>query len=98
MKVREQTFRTGKVKTQRGHGGGNYGGSERDKVRKAYYREKTMLTVPSGAQTHLSFLLLPQSLSGCSFFTAAFTPQSSPLLFALKNYEDKEDISNMATR
>lgn len=56
-----------------------------------------MLTVPNGAQTHLPLLLLPQSLSGCSFFTTAFTPQSSPLQFALKNYKDKVDISNMAT-
>lgn len=79
-------FRTeGEVKTRTGFWG-NDGTNQREKVRMAYYRAKTMLTVPSGAQTHLPLLLLPQSLSGCSFFTAAFTPQSSPLQFALKNY------------
>lgn len=69
------------------------GANKRDEGRMAYYRAKTMLTVPSGAQTHLSLLLLPQSLSGCSFFTTAFTPQSCPLPFALKIYKDKVDIS-----
>lgn len=60
-------FRTeGEVKTQGGYEGAN----KRNKVRMAYYRAKTMLTVPSGAQTHLPLLLLQLSLSGCSFFTA----------------------------
>lgn len=63
-------FRTeGEVKTRGGYEGDGVA-NKRDKVRMAYYRAKTMLTVPSGAQTHLPLLLLPQSLSGCSFFTA----------------------------
>lgn len=75
-------FRTeGEVKTRRG-GSGEMTGQIR-RTRMAYYRAKTMISVPSGAQTHLPLLLLPQSLSGSSFFTAAFTPQSSPLQFAL---------------
>lgn len=83
MKVREQTLGQ-KERWRWGYGGGNDGANKRDEGRMAYYRAKTMLTVPSGAQTHLPLLLLPQSLSGCSFVIAAFTPQSSPLQFVLE--------------
>lgn len=86
----------GEVKTRRGHGGNEK--TDEDKVRMTYYRAQTMLTVPSGAQTHLSLLLLPQSLSGCYFFQAAFTPTSSPIILPFKNYKDTVDISNMAAR
>lgn len=47
--VYEQDFRTeGEVRTQRGYGGNDE--TKMDKVRMVYYRAKTVLTVPSGAE------------------------------------------------
>lgn len=80
MKVREQTL--GQEERWRHREGMEEMANKNGKLKKAYYRAKTVPTVPSGEQTHLSFLLLPQSLSGCSFFTAAFAP-TSPLQFDL---------------
>lgn len=71
---------------------------KRDMVRMAYYRAKTMLTVQRSARTPLISPTARKSFQVVPSFQPHSLHKSPPFSLPFRTIQDKEDISNMATR